>query len=212
MFTSSSVWIWDSESFLKSSSFLKNLHLFTNFFTFVIQFYTFSYVLLAIIGFYANLRISCAIFRRNTIFFGHTIAKIQIEMKNTLHKKKTLLSTTVGVEPTIELFFVVCVTFLITGAISINAIIGIAMYFVWFWFLTYAKIDKIEFWKIYGTYLKKILLSFLFFFAIIGSSTHLLTYFIKFSGVSRANPSHWKFLSRLKLKLEFYFWYLPFIS
>ena len=71
-------------------------------------------------------------------------------MKNTLHKKKrkkkkNLLSTTFGVEPTIELFFVVCVTFLITGAISVNAIIGIAMYFVWFWFLTYAKIDKIEF-------------------------------------------------------------------
>ena len=131
MFTSSSVGIWDSESFLKSSSFLKNLHLFTNFFTFVIQFYTFSYVLLAIIGFYANLRISCAIFRRNTIFFGHTIAKIQIEMKNTLDKKN-LLSTTVGVEPTIELFFVVCVTFLITGAISIFAMIGIATCFVWY--------------------------------------------------------------------------------
>ena len=83
----------------KESSFYEKSHLFTNFFRFVIQFYTFSYVLLAIIGFYANLRISCAIFRRNTIFFGHTIAKIQIEMKNTLHKKKPYYLQLSGLNP-----------------------------------------------------------------------------------------------------------------
>ena len=55
--------------------------------------------MLAIIGFYANLRITCAIFRRNTIFFGHTIAKIQIEMKNTLHKKKPYYLQLSGLNP-----------------------------------------------------------------------------------------------------------------
>ena len=86
MFTSS-IETWDSESFLKRSDFLKNpiYFLITIYFvTSIIQFHTFAYILPVPKN--ANLRIPFAIFRIIAQFFGHTIAKIQLEMKNTLEK------------------------------------------------------------------------------------------------------------------------------
>ena len=72
----------------KRSSFLKNpiyLQITIYFVTSIIQFHTFAYI--RPLPIYANLRIPFAIFRIITKIVGHTIAKIQHEMRNTLKKK-----------------------------------------------------------------------------------------------------------------------------
>ena len=77
-----------SESFLKRSRFLKNpiyLQITIYFVTSISQSYTFSFV--SATGMYANLIIPFAIFRLIAKIFGHTIAKIQLKMRNTLKKK-----------------------------------------------------------------------------------------------------------------------------
>ena len=143
MFTSS-LEIWYYESFLKSSFYEKS-HLFTNFFMFVIQFYTFSYVLLAIIGFYANLRITCAIFRNNTIFFGHTIAKIQIEMKNTLHKKKPYYLQPSGLNPQSNCSLLCVWHFWSLGQFPLMPSSGLQCILCGFGFLHTLKLTKLNF-------------------------------------------------------------------
>ena len=60
------------------------------FVTSIIQFRTFAYILP--VSNNANLRIPFAIFRIIAEFFGHTIAKIQLEMRNRLEKKNSLES------------------------------------------------------------------------------------------------------------------------